>query len=282
MITAVAWIAILVTSNLPNIAWRLATHSDAPFWTVPVRLAVLGAGLGLSVAFPELRSLRGYLIALIAALAGLWLKDAVYQIDAVAAWIRAEPWRDAVIVSSVTKLIPVAVMSLTVIGLSRRELFLVKGDLAAPGRLPFLDRTLPWTSIGIALIIIFGAVTALFLVLNLRPEVKLLPKVIALLPVILTFSVINAFSEEYVFRSVLLARLVPTVGAEQALWMTSVRFGLGHWFGNPPGPIGVFGSTILGLMLGKSMLETSGMFWAWGVHAVLDVVLFTLLIVSAR
>jgi len=35
-------------------------------------------------------------------------------------------------------------------------------------------------------------------------------------------------------------------------------------------------------MLGKSMLETKGFFWAGLVHTVLDVVIFSLIVVSSR
>lgn len=84
------------------------------------------------------------------------------------------------------------------------------------------------------------------------------------------------------FRAVLLARLVPTLGPSQALWMTSVLFGLAHWFGHPSGPTGVGMAGFARLMRGKSMLETRGFVWAWIIHGFLDVVIFALLLMSSR
>lgn len=280
MAKAVAWIAILVASNLTNILWRTTLHSEVPLWTLAVRIGILVLLLGLSLSLPGLRSLRGYLVALVALSAGFLLEDLIYQNGTLVAWIATAPWRDPVIVSSTLKFLPAAAMAITVLGLSRRDLFLIKGDLAAPSRVPFLSWTLPWTTLGIVLILIFGAGLAVYLTFALRPNFQMFQRIAAWAPVILIFSAVNAFNEEFVFRSVLLARLEPVVGGEQALWMTSVRFGLGHWFGNPSGPIGTIGATILGLFLGKSMLETRGFLWAWLIHAVQDVVIFAFLIMA--
>jgi membrane protease YdiL (CAAX protease family) len=79
----------------------------------------------------------------------------------------------------------------------------------------------------------------------------------------LVFGAINALSEEVRFRCVLLARLVPVLGGEAAIWMTALAFGLAHWYGgNPSGPSGVAMTTAAGLIWAKSMLETRGLFWA--------------------
>ncbi|HYS78109.1 MAG TPA: CPBP family intramembrane glutamic endopeptidase, partial [Candidatus Dormibacteraeota bacterium] len=82
------------------------------------------------------------------------------------------------------------------------------------------------------------------------------------------------------FRAVLLARLVPVIGAAQALWITSTMFGLGHWFGHPSGPVGVAMAGFAGFVWGKSMLDTRGFAWAWIIHASMDLLIFTLLLMS--
>lgn len=216
----------------------------------------------LAGGLESLRPLRPDLLALVAALLGLQITDLIYSTPAVTAWIKTAPWRDAVIISSAGKLLIAATMTVTVLDLSRREMFLVRGDLTAPGRIPLLNVTLPWSWLGPALILVVGGAAAALMVVALRPDLGMFRRIIGLMPIVLIFSAINAFGEEFTFRSVLLARLVPHVGGEQALWMTSVRFGLGHLFGNPSGPLGTIGATALGLMLGKSMLETKGFFWA--------------------
>ncbi len=281
MVTAAAWVAILIASNLTTIVWRVLLHRDVPLWTLGVRIGILLGFAVFSSVSPTLRPLRLYLLALVAALLGDLAIDAITQHSAVAAWIKAVPWRGPVIVHSGLKILPVAAMALTVTALSRRDLFLVRGNLAAPGKIPFTNFNLPWTSLGIILILVFAVAVAVLLLPVLRTSTQLLGRVPPWLPVILLFSLINSFTEEFTFRAVLLARLQPAVGGEQALWMTSIRFGLGHWFGNPSGPVGVVGATALGLMLGKSMLETGGIFWAWAIHFTLDVVIFSLLIMTA-
>lgn len=65
-------------------------------------------------------------------------------------------------------------------------------------------------------------------------------------PVLLLFAVENALSEEFRFRCVLLATGVPVLGRGQAMLLTSVLFGLGHWFGHPSGPTGIVLAALAG------------------------------------
>lgn len=58
-------------------------------------------------------------------------------------------------------------------------------------------------------------------------------------PFIFAFAAVNAFSEELHFRAVLLTRLISPLGKGKALWLTSILFGLAHWFGHPSRPTGV-------------------------------------------
>jgi membrane protease YdiL (CAAX protease family) len=95
------------------------------------------------------------------------------------------------------------------------------------------------------------------------PDLDRLDQALVLLPLALVFGAVNALSEELRFRCVLLARLVPVTDAETAVWMTALLFGLAHWYGgNPSGPSGVALTSLFGLLLAKSMLETRGLFWA--------------------
>ncbi len=275
-----AWFAILVVSNLTTIIWRLVFHQNAPLWSLGVRIGILTGLFVLAMTVSDLRPLRGYLLATIGLAVGLFLTDLVYLHGAVRAWIDAAPWRNAVIVSSTVKLITVAAMGITVIGMNRQNLYLAIGRLDALSRVPFSQGTVPWTTLGIILTVIFGASVAIFMTAALRPDFQQFQRAVALLPLIVFFAALNAFNEEFIFRSVLLGRLAPAVGGEQALWITSINFGLGHWFGNPRGPIGVVMATVAGLFWGKSMLETGGFFWAWLIHFIQDVVIFSFLIMS--
>ena len=77
------------------------------------------------------------------------------------------------------------------------------------------------------------------------------------------------------YRAPQLGALTPAVGGAQALLMTAAYFGIGHFYGVPYGVLGVLMAGLLGWLLGRSMLETKGMFWAWAIHFVMDVVIFT-------
>ena len=41
MVKAVAWVAILVASNLATVVWRLAFHREPPLWNLGARIAIL-------------------------------------------------------------------------------------------------------------------------------------------------------------------------------------------------------------------------------------------------
>jgi len=51
-------------------------------------------------------------------------------------------------------------------------------------------------------------------------------------------------------------------------------FGIGHFYGVPTGIIGVFMAFVFAWLMGKSMLETRGFFWAWFIHFAQDVIIF--------
>src|SRR5205814_9547790 len=103
-----------------------------------------------------------------------------------------------------------------------------------------------------------------------------------LLPSALARAAVNAANEELPFRCVPLAQLRGGLPLGESLLITSIFFGLGHYFGQPSGPIGVLMATIAGWIWAKSMVETRGLGWAFGIHMVQDVVIFCFLAVSSK
>jgi len=69
------------------------------------------------------------------------------------------------------------------------------------------------------------------------------------------FAVINAFNEEFTLRAAPLSKLLPVVGKQQSLMITTIYSGLGHYYGVPNGVPGVLLSSFLGWFLGKSLLD---------------------------
>ena len=180
---------------------------------------------------------------------------------------------------------PVAFMALTLIGsgLSRRELFLTRGDMRARGRilLPFLPRV-SWVWLALLVSIVFLGPTLAQLISLIRPDVSLAQRVLVALPLILAVGLIRSFQEDFRFRLVLLARLAPVLGARQALLMSSFLFGLVYWMSSSP-PNGLAGTLISGIagwILGASILETRGFAWTWIIHALAETLAVTILVMT--
>ena len=77
--------------------------------------------------------------------------------------------------------------------------------------------------------------------------------------------------------AILLAVLPSIIETRGALAATGLLFGLAHHHGNPPGASGVLLAAFLGVLLAKSMIETGGSKWAWTIHWLQDVVIFSFL-----
>ena len=105
-------------------------------------------------------------------------------------------------------------------------------------------------------------------------EPAALQPLVPLLPLVIGCAAFNALGEEVVYRSGPLAALVGVVGARQALLMTSVWFGLAHYFGSiPEGFGGVVQPGALAL-LGSAMVTTKGLGWPFLMHVAVDLVVF--------
>jgi membrane protease YdiL (CAAX protease family) len=97
------------------------------------------------------------------------------------------------------------------------------------------------------------------------------------------FSITNAFSEEAIFRLGIISPLYGIFSVPTLLLISAVLFGLPHYFGTPSGIIGVLMAGFLGWLLAMSVVETQGIFLAWAIHFVQDVVIITsLLLMSMR
>jgi membrane protease YdiL (CAAX protease family) len=169
-------------------------------------------------------------------------------------------------------------------GRKRRDFFLTKGRIDAPvepSRLLGMKRAEPWTRIGTIFAVVFASVTFVYLMLNSTPSLDDVFKALPLIPAALLVAVVNSFNEEFTLRAAPISELLSAVGKGQALMMTTVLFGLGHFYGVPNGWLGVLLAGFLGWFLGKSILETKGLFWAWLIHFLPDAFIFTFFAISA-
>lgn len=96
------------------------------------------------------------------------------------------------------------------------------------------------------------------------------------------FSIANAFSEEAIFRIGIISPLYGVLSIPIILLISGVIFGIPHYFGTPSGVIGVLMAGFLGWLLAMSLVETQGIFLAWAIHFVQDVVIITSMILMSN
>jgi hypothetical protein len=160
----------------------------------------------------------------------------------------------------------------------RSEFFLVRGRLDAPVepvRWLGIRQGESWRVFGWIFSLAASLILLVVMALSVKPAANALLRAVPLLPAALLFAAINAFNEEVYFRASMLSTLHEVVGKSHALLISSAFFGLNHYlYGDPGGVIGFLMTAFLGWLLGKSMLETRGMFWPWLIHWLPDVVVF--------
>lgn len=282
----IAWISMLVTSNLAVIIWREVSSGEPSWWPWihAVGLLVLCAFTFIDKDLKPLRAFVGVLLTIfVLGFGGGWKWGIIPFIRGTSAWTTWEtqaPWAVSAVVTHLVRLSPALVILAGLLLTGRRlpDLFLVKGTLDAPvepSRLLGMKKPEPWTRTGSIFAVVFTVVTFIFLVLSTRPTANAFMTVLPLIPVAVFIAAINAFNEEFTLRAAPLSVLVSALGSQQALVITTVYFGLGHYYGVPNGVLGVLLSGFLGWFLGKSLLETRGFFWAWLIHFLPDVVIFT-------
>lgn len=237
--------------------------------------------MALALAATTLRAapaLRAYLWMLPAILVGQLLASAIATSEPWGAWASGVPPVVSFAAGNALKIFPAALLALTFLGsgVTRRDLFLAVGDLRARFRIRARARGLPW-GVMIAVGVPVNVLLILANVIAARHPVLPPSDALAFAPVIVIGAAANTFLEEFIFRQGPLARLVPAVGAGHALGITAVRFGIGHWSGNPSGPSGVLIATFIALFAAKCMLDCRGSGWVWFAHWIGDLAIFTVI-----
>jgi len=282
IILTAAWVGTLAASWLPGIIWQELFGGDATsvLW---VRVGSVMVLLVLSLVWKAIAPLTGYLLVLLALMMGEFVLRPLIEFSRLwqqffgagcGSWFMSSLGPQ--LLRLLMALLPWVV--LVSIGLKRSDYFLVRGRLDAPAepvRWLGMREPLSWTRFGTQSLVILAA---LFLVLSLltnRPSTADLVRALPLLPVALLFAAMNSFNENFAYRASLLSQLLPAVGKQQGLLLTVVLFALGHFYGMPPGVLGLLLFGLLGWLLAKSMLETKGFLWAWLIQFALDVLVFT-------
>ncbi len=100
------------------------------------------------------------------------------------------------------------------------------------------------------------------------------------LPLSLLFALINSFVEESITRLGVVVSLKELLPDHLIALISGGLFGMVHYWGTPGGVSGVFLAFFLGWLLAKSILETKGIFGAWLIHFLQDIVIITAIMSS--
>jgi len=286
-LTALAWVVILIGSMMPVIIMRqfvpvVGEESLFPVWLVWTQVIALAVLWAVSWVWSTLKPLRGLILALLAFCIGAFIiSPVITESAAYTNWVSGASWGAALISSPIVgDFAPVVLMVLTVVGsgLGRKGLFLGLGNInapAQPSRIFNIKETKPWPQLVLQFILIFVLILGTVLWLNVQPDFSKFSRALIFLPACLIAAAINGLSEEFQFRSMLLAHLEPWVKPGQAMMMSAVLFASLHYFtGRPSGLLGAPLNIFFGWLASKSVLETRGLFWAWFLHFVADFMIF--------
>lgn len=143
----------------------------------------------------------------------------------------------------------------------------------AIGLKPGPDET--WLHVGRNFAVIITAVTAVLIYFQAIRGNSIAPEHLRYLPWILVFAVSNAFVEEMITRFAVVSSLDGIIPRDAVYLVSAAIFGGVHFYGTPGGILGVLLAGFLGWLAAKSIGETRGVFWAWLLHFLQDVVIFT-------
>jgi hypothetical protein len=283
-----AWSVMLLVSLLPDIVLNewLGLSISWLFWG---KLAVLATSLGLSFVWNPLRRVRLFLVALLALQALEYGRALLMETGRWQLWFGGgSPSFTQFMLGNQLLRVSVALAMigvLLILGFRPAAAYLKPGRLDAPVQpIRFLGikaGEIRWSRFGWMSALAIGSGTLLFLLMGGGVPAGFFSHLLPVFPAILLFATMNAFAEEVSYRAALLAPLRGVLGERDAILLTAVFFGVAHFYGVPYGPLGVVMATILGWLLGKSMVETEGFFWPWFIHFVQDVLIFSFMAVGS-
>ncbi len=283
-----AWTVLLLVSSLPKIILQEVFNQNlTPAIQLTLSLSVIVAAFLVTLVWQPLRSLRPFLVVLLVLVAAQWLVyNYLDQLSFYRAWLDNPSFNVYMLAEQSLNLIVTLVMiaMLLLMKKKRQDIFLARGDTNAPVEPVRWLGVAPgtrWKKFGILLSIFISLGTLAFLVIAGRPPLDIAIQALPFLPAILLAAALNAFNEEVTYKASFLSVLESPLGPRQALYMVAAFFGIGHFYGIPYGVIGVLLAGFLGWLLGKSMLETRGLFWAWFIHFWQDVLIFSFLAIGS-
>jgi len=275
------WAVLLLVSDLPNILLVNWQGAD-PGWLPWAKIGLLLGLLMLCRLWEAIRAAWKFAFVFLVFLLANWAVDGIVRSQAWRSAFNQEPLSyTAFYLSFQTLDVLRALLVIAALWWLLRDwkaFFLKKGRLDAPiepVRWLGIGQGESWWVFGWIFTACASAIIVIPLALSVPLNAEAFSRALPLLPVAILLAALNAFAEEAYYRAPILATLAGLVGKNQALLMACVFFGLSHYlYGSPPGVLGFALTAFLAFLLGKSMLETRGMGWAWFMHFVPDVFIF--------
>ena len=136
-----------------------------------------------------------------------------------------------------------------------------------------------WFHLGRDFAIIISVVTAIVIYFQLVRESEIsIGSIIKILPFSIVFALSNSFVEESITRLGVVVVLKGILKDKLIPFVSALIFGTVHYWGDPGGFMGVIVAGFLGWLLTKSIIETKGYFWAWFIHFLQDIIIFSALL----
>ncbi len=136
-----------------------------------------------------------------------------------------------------------------------------------------------WFHLGRNFAFVISGVTVLVIYFQIiRDSGISIVSITRVLPFSIVFALSNSFIEESITRLAVVVVLKGVLNDKIIPLVSALIFGSVHYWGNPGGLLGVIVSGFLGWLLAKSILETKGLFWAWSIHFLQDVIIFSALL----
>jgi len=283
-----AWVFLLFASGLPRIIlqevykYQVSTDMGAL-----IAGSVVFVGLVLTFVWGTVRRLRPFFVLFVVLVGVEWfIYTKVDQFHFYQTWLNNPSFNVFMLAEQSLRLMVTLLIigALFLIKKHTSAFFMVAGDtkaLVEPVGWMGIKQGERWNTVGRNFALIISSGTLLFLILAGRPPLDIIMRALPFLPAVLLAAVLNAFNEEMTYKASFLSVLEDVVGRNHALWLMAAYFGIGHFYGVPYGVIGVLMAGFLGWFLGKSMLETRGLWWAWFIHFWQDVLIFAFLAIGS-
>jgi membrane protease YdiL (CAAX protease family) len=284
-LTIIAW-SIIALMSVPQIilyetGWELPPGPFGLSLLGWIRVILLAGMWLLSLFWSEIKPLGGFFLAFLAFwVAEMFLEPLIFERDAWTNLLERSSTGMYLLLDTIQqRVLLISMVALTLVGsgIGLQKLYLVWGNPKAPAsptRLLQGNKTVPWNKVVWGWLPIYIVIVLLIVWFQVRPTFTQVSQAFVFIPALFLAAVLNAFGEEFIFRSVMLARLEPAVGSQQAIWMAAGLFGFMHYFGYPNGIPGLLLAAYLGWLAAKSMVETGGFVWAMLIHIIGDFLLY--------